>query len=176
MKKFTDKILALREFQSATGRNDLSLCDLSDSEIYDISEVMSYDDIKLWNDCIKKINNKGKDKMNNMDLLEKVTEAATFLYTKNFGDTVAPNILISRLPNRQYYVSLNRYATPGQERFLKTIVFKVTKTDLNKALLDVAKFLSKQKPTKTNPLEELEKLFDEPVPETLPPAGINYFR
>lgn len=140
MKKFTDKILALRDFQLQTDRNDIDLNDYA--EFLDALE-------------------KEKNKMNNTDLLEKVTDAATFLYTKNLGDSVAPNVLISKLPNKKYYVSLNRYSTPGEERFSKTIVFKTTKANLNEALMDVAKFLSKQKATKTNPLEELEKLFDD---------------
>jgi hypothetical protein len=156
MKKFTDKILALRDFQLQTDHNDISLNDYA--EFLD----------KLDKD-------KEKYKMNNTDLLEKVTDAATFLYTKNLGDSVAPNILISKLPNKKYYLSLNRYVTPG-DRYTKTIVYKTTKDNLNEALMDIAKFLSKQKATKVNPLEELEKLFNEPIPETLPPAGIKYFR
>ena len=54
-------------------------------------------------------------------------------------------------------------------------MFKTTKVSLNEALLDIAKYLSKQKVVQTNPLEELEKLFDEPVPVTLPPLGIRNF-
>lgn len=147
MKNFVNKILAIRHLQSQTDFNDLGLVDFNDKQIEELYKI-----------------EKEKDRMNNMDLLEKVTDAATFLYTKNLGDSIAPNILISKLPNKQYYVSVNRYMTPS-DRYTKTIVFKSTKSDLFEALMDIAKFLSTQKVTKTNPIEELEKLFknEEPV-------------
>lgn len=139
MKNFVNKILAIRNLQSQTDLNDLNLLDFNIKQVEDIYKIE-------------------KDRMNNMDLLEKITDAATFLYTKNLGDSVAPNILISKLPNKQYYVALNRYMTPN-ERYTKTIMFKSTKDDLHSALMDIAKFLSTQNVKKTNPIEELGKLF-----------------
>lgn len=128
--------------------------------INDISEVeLSPEEIKILDNIVKNV--KEKEKMDELELLDKVIDAATFLYVKNMGDKVAPNILVSKLPNKTFYVSLNRYITPT-DRFKKTIMFKTTKNSSKEALMDVAKFLAKQKITKTiNPLEELEILIDE---------------
>lgn len=127
--------------------------------ICDISEVeIPYNEIESYNNFYNK---KEKEKMSELELLDKVIDAATFLYVKNMGDKVAPNILVSKLPNKNFYISLNRYITPN-DRFKKTIMFKTTFPSLKEALMDVAKFLAKQKITKTiNPLEELENLIEE---------------
>lgn len=144
--------------------NGLDLSDFTD--INDIYEAqIPYDEIEAYNKFYKcnllYEDKKEKENMNELELLDKVTDAATFLYVKNMGDNVAPNILVSKLPNKQCYVSLNRYITPG-DRFQKTIMFKTTKRSSREALMDVAKFLAKQKIVKTtNPLEELEMLIDE---------------
>jgi len=147
--------------------NGLDLSDFEDDfrddfmleDIYDVYDVEApFNEYKAYKNFYNK---KGKDNMNELELLDKVTDAATFLYVKNMGDKVAPNILISKLPNKQCYVSLNRYITPS-DRFKKTIMFKTTKQSSKDALMDVAKFLAKQKIVKTtNPLEELEILIEE---------------
>ena len=99
-----------------------------------------------------------ENKIETIDLLERITEAATFYYVKNLGDSVAPNILCSKLPNKQYYVSINRYTKLSKSD--KTIVFKSTKPTIREALIEAGKFLAKQKIVKANPLEELNDLLN----------------
>lgn len=149
MKKLIDRLKNFDFFDY----NDFADLPLNDLNLNDIINPVINNYIEKQEREIK-----GKENMNNEDLLEKVTDAATFLYVKNLGDSVAPNVLFSKLPNKQYYVALNRYNIVG--RYDKNIVFKSTKTSLNEALLDVARFLSTQKIEKKNPLEELGKLFE----------------
>lgn len=93
-------------------------------------------------------------KMSETDLLSKVVTAITYLYK---GDGIAPNIIVSALPNKKIYLSINRYDDKN-DRWKKRIIFRSTKDNANEVLMDAVKWLISQKKVSKNPIDELKEL------------------
>jgi hypothetical protein len=114
-----------------------------------------------WGD----LNNQGKindpaikeNKMSETELLTKVVTAITYLYK---SDVMSPNVIISALPNKKIYLSINRYNYPN-DRFKKRIIFTSTKKDTNEVLMDAVKWLITQKKQSKNPIDELQELIEQ---------------
>lgn len=85
------------------------------------------------------------------NLLDKLTQAVSFKYPGK----VAPGVLISHLPNKQYYVSILQY---GSNHMDKKVMHSAKHESLEHALKTVTQeFLRKNRP-QTNPVEELVKV------------------
>lgn len=69
--------------------------------------------------------------MFNLDLLQKLAQAVSFAYKGG----MAPNIMISWLPNKQWYVTINRYNGSIDD---KQILFKIVGPDLEECLLRIS--------------------------------------
>jgi len=101
--------------------------------------------------------------MDEVNLLSKVIKVVTYLYR---GDVMAPNVLISELPNKKVYLSINRYLD-RKDKTNKTILFKATKNNVNEALVAAAKWLVLQKKESKNPIEELKEIVEVPSQSTV---------
>ncbi len=138
--------------------NEIDISEVFD--IYDSPNFISRDlelEIKQYGDFYNKNEpDKKENKMSEVDLLTKVIIAVTYLYK---GDGVAPNVLVSALPNKKIYLSINRY-DDKVDRFKKRIIFKSTKNTANETLMDAVKWLVTQKKNVKNPIEELKELIN----------------
>jgi hypothetical protein len=97
-----------------------------------------------------------ENKMSETELLTKVVTAITYLYR---GDGVAPNIIVSALPNKKIYLSINRY-DDAKDRYKKRIIFRSTKDNANEVLMDAVKWLVTQEKQSKNPIDELKELIN----------------
>lgn len=97
---------------------------------------------------------KKEDKMSELNLLTKVINAITYLYRET---GLSPNVIISALPNKKIYLSINVY-DDKVDRYKKRILFRTTKDSAEKTLMDAVKWLVDQKKDTTNPIDELKSL------------------
>lgn len=86
-------------------------------------------------------------------LIEKLTKALSFKYP---NDRMMPGVTISYLRSGEFYVSLLRY-TPE-----KSVIYKNQSVDLSTALMNAAKFLTREK-AERNALDELNDALN-PLP------------
>lgn len=130
-------------------------------DIYDRPNFISRDlesEIKQYTDFYYKNESDIKEnKMGETQLLTKVISAITYLYR---GDGMAPNVIVSALPNKKIYLSINRYNDPS-DRWKKVIVFRSTKATAEEVLMDAVKWLVTQKKNTKNPIEELKELIND---------------
>ncbi len=138
---------------------------------YDIGHRNDLDPFEFLNkEEIKKPAIK-ENKMSELNLLTKVISAITYLYRK---DGMAPNVIVSALPNKKIYLSINRY-NDLTDRYKKNIVFRSTKGTVEEVLMDAVKWLVNQKKDSKNPIDELKDLVNDQINDQNNQININDF-
>lgn len=154
MKNFVTKIL-YGTHQFLDDAFDQAFQTFDNTELNDIkhsNHILTYEEINKQETAKREEN-----KMSESELLTKVITAITYLYR---GDGMAPNVIVSALPNKKIYLSINRY-DDAHDRFKKRIIFRTTKLSANDCLMDAVKWLVNQKKDSKNPIDELKELVND---------------